>query len=83
MALLSLFVAGCDNWDAEASNEAHLRAAIEFACPLDQVTVTGLGEDTYCARGCTVEATFVCFEDNHGKPRCIREGGKCPGPITP
>ena len=52
---------------AESLESVKKRAAYDFKCPVEQITLDDLGGDTIGARGCGQQASYVevCSADNN------------------
>lgn len=72
-----MILTGC--FSAQGTVEA--RAAYDFNCPEDDVTVTNVSGTTYAASGCGRKALYVCNQDDSMTDdiACVVDGRLPPG----
>ena len=72
-----LLLTGC----ISAASTAKTRAANDFSCPEDQITVASVGGDSYRADGCGKSVVYDCGASDAYKGQttnytCVPEGSK-------
>lgn len=79
--VIALFISAC------GLSGLRRRAATEFECPEDSVTLDDIGGGAVRAEGCGKSAIYVCARDSGGIRQCARDsqitGGESAAPSTP
>ena len=63
-------LSGCTMLKMNAVKE---RAAFDFSCDQDAITVQNIGGDSFGAEGCGQKGSYVCLRDGWGEITCVMD----------